>query len=112
MTFRRFRPTAALWALLFLLVPVGAYAQTGAASITGLVTDETGGALPGVTVTATNQATNVAYVAVSNEAGNYTITSVPVGTLHREGRADRVPDGHDAGRSRSRRSRSPASTSR
>ena len=32
------------------------------------------------TVTATNQATNVAYTAVSNNAGNYTITSVPVGT--------------------------------
>ena len=80
MTFRRFRPTAALWALLFVLVPAGAYAQTGAASITGLVVDETGGALPGVTVTATNQATNVEYVAISNEAGNYTITSVPIGT--------------------------------
>ena len=57
-----------------------AYAQTGAASITGLVTDQSGAAAPGVTVTATNQATNVDYTAVSNEAGNYTITSVPVGT--------------------------------
>ena len=36
--------------------------------------------MPGATVTATNQATNVAYTAVSNEAGNYTITSLPVGT--------------------------------
>ena len=36
--------------------------------------------MPGVTVTATNQATNVDYTAISNEAGNYTITSVPVGT--------------------------------
>jgi hypothetical protein len=33
-----------------------------------------------VTVTATNQATNVDYTAVSNQAGNYAITSVPVGT--------------------------------
>ncbi len=57
-----------------------AYAQTGAASITGLVTDQSGAAAPGVTVTATNQATNVEYTAVSNQAGNYTITSVPVGT--------------------------------
>ncbi len=56
-----------------------AYAQTGAASITGLVTDQSGAAAPGVTVTATNQATNVPYTAVSNQAGNYTITSVPVG---------------------------------
>ena len=36
--------------------------------------------MPGATVTATNQATNVAYTAVSNEAGNYTVTSLPVGT--------------------------------
>jgi len=57
-----------------------ALAQTGAASITGLVTDPSGAATPGGTVTATNQATNVGYSAVSNEAGVYTITSVPVGT--------------------------------
>jgi len=57
-----------------------AFAQTGAAQITGLLTDQSGAAAPGVTVTATNQATNVAYTAVSNSAGNYTITAVPVGT--------------------------------
>jgi Carboxypeptidase regulatory-like domain/TonB dependent receptor len=57
-----------------------AHAQTGAASITGLVTDTSGAAAPGVTVTATNQATNVDYTAVSNSAGNYTITTVPIGT--------------------------------
>ena len=56
------------------------HAQTGAASITGLVTDSTGAAAPGVTVTATNKATNVEYVGTSNAAGNYTITALPVGT--------------------------------
>src|SRR6478735_7254315 len=55
-------------------------AQTGAASITGLVTDDSGAPVPGATVTATNQATNVNYVAHSNEAGNYTIASVTLGT--------------------------------
>jgi hypothetical protein len=54
--------------------------QTGAASVTGIVTDQSGAALPGATVTATNQATNVSYTTVSNEAGNYTITSVPLGS--------------------------------
>ena len=39
-----------------------------------------GAAVPGATVTATNQATNVDYTAVSNDAGSYTITSLPVGT--------------------------------
>jgi hypothetical protein len=56
------------------------FAQTGAASITGLLTDQSGAAAPGVTVTATNQATNVEYTATSNSAGNYTIDTVPVGT--------------------------------
>ncbi len=56
------------------------YAQTGAASITGLVSDATGAAAPGVTVTAVNQATNVEYSGTSNNAGNYTITALPVGT--------------------------------
>jgi hypothetical protein len=63
-----------------LLVPRAAVAQTGAASLTGIVTDQSGATVPGATVTATNQATNVAYTAVSNEAGNYTVTSLPVGT--------------------------------
>ena len=57
-----------------------AFAQTGAASLTGIVSDQSGGKVPGATVTATNQATNVTYTAVSNEAGNYSISSVPVGT--------------------------------
>src|SRR4029450_11228306 len=78
-TARRFC-LAASCAILFALPPAVAHAQTGAASITGLVLDQTNVPVPGVTITATNQATNVAYTAVSNEAGNYTITSVPVGT--------------------------------
>jgi hypothetical protein len=60
-------------------LPALALAQTGAASITGLVTDQTAAAVPGVSVVATNQATNVEYSAVSNQAGNYTILSVPIG---------------------------------
>jgi hypothetical protein len=61
------------------LFPAAGLAQTGAASLTGIVTDQSGAAVPGATVTATNQATNVQYTAVSNEAGNYTVTSLPLG---------------------------------
>jgi hypothetical protein len=57
-----------------------AIAQTGAPSITGLVTDQSGASTRHTTVTATNQSTNVAYTALTNDAGNYTIASVPVGT--------------------------------
>ncbi|HYU80947.1 MAG TPA: carboxypeptidase-like regulatory domain-containing protein, partial [Vicinamibacterales bacterium] len=79
MTSGRCRTVVTLLAILLVFLPIHARAQTGTASITGLVLDETGGALPGVTVTATNQATNVDYMAVTNEAGNYTITPVTVG---------------------------------
>jgi carboxypeptidase family protein len=80
MTSCRLRAGIAVLGILLAMLPVGASAQTGTASITGLVTDETGGALPGVTITATNQATNVQHVAVTNEVGNYTITPVTVGS--------------------------------
>jgi hypothetical protein len=63
-----------------LLAPIPALAQTGAASLTGIVSDQSGASVPGATVTATNQATNVDYTAISNESGNYTVTSLPVGT--------------------------------
>src|SRR5262245_27931726 len=76
---RRSLVTLLLCLALAALAPT-AHAQTGAASITGLVADSSGAAVPGVTVTATNQATQVTYTALSNSAGNYTITSVPVGT--------------------------------
>jgi hypothetical protein len=69
-----------LLAVVALLHPSSAMAQTGAASLTGIVSDQSGATVPGATVTATNQATNVEYTAVSNQAGNYTVTSLPVGT--------------------------------
>jgi hypothetical protein len=65
---------------LVLGLPVAVSAQTGAASVTGLLTDQSGAALPGAIVKAIGQNTNVAYAAISNDAGNYTITTVPVGT--------------------------------
>jgi len=79
---RIFRPRVlSPWLALAVVLGFGpsAFAQTGAASITGLLTDQSNAALPGVTVTATNQGTNVPYTAISNSAGNYTITALPVG---------------------------------
>src|SRR5512141_2879089 len=66
--------------LSLLLWPATGAAQTGLATITGLVSDQSGGAVPGVTVTANNRETNVNYTGLSNEAGNYVITGLPVGS--------------------------------
>jgi hypothetical protein len=60
-------------------LPAPARAQTGAASFTGIITDQGGAALPGVTITATNQSTQVPYTAVTNSAGVYTLTPLPIG---------------------------------
>lgn len=46
---------------LLVVAPGSARAQTGAASVTGIFTDQSGAMVPGATVTATNQATNVSY---------------------------------------------------
>ena len=87
-TARLLVPTALCVLAVALMAGGTAAAQTGAASLTGLITDQSGAAVPGATVTATSQATNVAYPAVANSVGNYTITSLPVGAFHlREGRA-------------------------
>jgi carboxypeptidase family protein len=68
-----------LFALGGLLLAAPALGQTGLATVTGLVADSSGAAVPGVTVTATNQATNIVYTGHTNDAGNYVITSVPIG---------------------------------
>lgn len=49
------------------------------ASIRGTVTDPSGGAIPGVTVTATNLATNVAKQVTSDANGAYSFLQLPIG---------------------------------
>src|SRR5262245_25198723 len=73
------------WYLIFAALAVfaitpAALAQTGLATITGLVSDPSGAAVAALAVTATNQGTGVSYKGVTNESGNYVITSVPIGT--------------------------------
>src|SRR5260370_23168000 len=57
-----------------------AYSQTRLASITGTVTDATGGVVRGATVSATNVETNLKTTAKSNADGNYTIAQLKEGT--------------------------------
>jgi hypothetical protein len=70
---------ASLVALAALVLPTTVTGQTGLATVTGIVSDESGAAIPGLSVTATNQATNIVYSGVTNQAGNYIITGVPIG---------------------------------
>jgi hypothetical protein len=65
---------------LLVMLPVAALAQTNQAGIVGTVTDSSGGALPGVTVSAASPALQVPTVtAVTDEKGQYRITSLPPG---------------------------------
>jgi type 1 fimbria pilin len=70
-------------ALLFASSPA-AFAQGGGASstgsISGQVVDDSGGVLPGVTVTATSPAQMGTLSAVTNEEGMFRFPSVPPGT--------------------------------
>jgi hypothetical protein len=63
-----------------LLVPAVLLAQATGASLTGRVTDESGGALPGVTVTVTNPATGFTRSTVTASDGSFHFPSVPAGT--------------------------------
>jgi hypothetical protein len=62
-----------------------AFAQAvSTASIAGTVHDESGAALPGVAVTATQTATGLTRAGVTDEVGAYTILSLPVGPYRLE----------------------------
>jgi hypothetical protein len=69
--------TIALWLLAAAALPIAAQTTTGA--LTGVVRDADGGVMPGVTVTATHDATNAVTTAVTNEVGLYELRGLPVG---------------------------------
>src|SRR5262245_15830856 len=63
-------------------VPAAVSAQNNdQASIDGLITDQSGAVLPGVTVTASSASLQVRQVtAVTDSAGEYRLTALPIGT--------------------------------
>ena len=63
-----------------ILIPSTAFAQAVTGTLLGNVTDTSGGAVPGATVTATDVEKNTSRSVVSNEAGYYIITSLQNGT--------------------------------
>src|SRR5687768_12733063 len=67
-------------ALVSVLGSAPAYAQIGgAANIAGVITDESGGALPGVSVTITNTANGRAQALVTSSEGRYRAVALQPG---------------------------------
>jgi hypothetical protein len=71
--------TALAFAAALCAIPTSASAQAVTGTLLGNITDSSGGAVPGVTVTATEVQTSISRTTVSNEAGHYTFSSLPNG---------------------------------
>jgi Carboxypeptidase regulatory-like domain len=76
---RRISSAAVLFLLLWVAVFCG-YAQTPTGTIQGNVTDPSGAAVPGATVSITNVATNVTKILKTDAAGRYELLLVQPGT--------------------------------
>src|SRR5262245_49461736 len=63
--------------IMLISLPIAsAFAQGSAANVSGSVTDDTGGALPGVTITVTNKANGVSQTLVTGPEGRYRAVSL------------------------------------
>ncbi len=75
--------------LVSLFLAAISYGQLNQASISGVVTDAQGAAVPGARVVAANTATDVSTRTATNEAGFYSIPNLPIGsyslTVERQG---------------------------
>jgi len=78
------RSTALCCSLLLFVTVIGAFhygwSQEVTASITGTISDQSGAAVLGATVTATSQERGQNYTALTNESGLYRIAQLPVGS--------------------------------
>lgn len=81
MSAKSLRPSMLLVLALFLSFPSALLAQSETGVITGTVTDQSGGVLPGVTVTVTSTAIiGGSKTAVTNEVGAYKFIALPPGS--------------------------------
>jgi len=72
-----------------LLIPVSASAQQATGKIVGTVTDAQGGVMPGVKVTATNNATQISTSSVTDKEGSYQVLNLPIGEYRITAERDR-----------------------
>src|SRR5687767_13587647 len=77
---KRLLPRIVLLGALCVMYATGAAAQNVYGSLVGNVTDSSGGAIPGATVTATQTETNLTRETVTNASGAYSIPNIPSGT--------------------------------
>ncbi|HEY6946397.1 MAG TPA: carboxypeptidase-like regulatory domain-containing protein [Candidatus Acidoferrum sp.] len=81
MPFKRVVLSIAVLSCLLILIASPAYSQgSNSGSVAGLVTDVSGGAVAGATITLTDKSTNTARTTTSNEAGRYLFAIVPPGS--------------------------------
>ena len=85
-------------AALLSLVPAAAGAQVTTADLVGTIKDSTGGVLPGVTVTLTNQATGVSRTATTGDRRQLHLHVAAARHLHPHRRGHRLPQGRAHGR--------------
>ena len=71
--------SAVVFTSLFLLSPTSVAAQSTFATLTGTITDASGGVLPRVTVTVTNTATQTMRTTVTDDVGNYVVPNLDAG---------------------------------
>ena len=76
----RMRGLRLLCVVLAFVLARGVSAQSGAGMLNGQVVDQSGGAVPGVTVMAANPATGETRAAVTTASGTYQLAALPVGT--------------------------------
>jgi hypothetical protein len=62
-----------------ILVPVAARAQSGSSTVSGIVSDRSGGVIPGAQVEVVNEDTGIAFDTVTNEQGLYRFASLVPG---------------------------------
>ncbi|SNT44105.1 Carboxypeptidase regulatory-like domain-containing protein [Granulicella rosea] len=75
---KKFFPTIFLAGAL--LAPASLLGQVSSSTISGSVADTTGAVIPGAKVVATNTATNVKTVSITDSAGSYTLPFLPPGS--------------------------------
>jgi len=90
-------PACLLAVLLGLAWAPAALAQVTSAAIVGTVTDASGGALPGATVTARNVETGFTRTVPSNEVGAYRLDFLPIGAYTVEVTLDGFKTGNRSG---------------